>query len=134
MNDINFTPNSVTLYERTKITVIKYEDIVYFATDRPYLVVFTLKNQTIYMQISLSKIISMLPDYFCLCSQSAIVNLFYVSRYEERDHHGFVHLSTSDTFKVSRRCKQNVKNKIIFFSKIDTHDKLRTQSVAISNE
>lgn len=132
MNDIHFTPDSVTLYERTKITVIKYEDIVYFATDRPYLVVSTLKNQTIYMQVSLSKIISMLPDYFCQCSQSVIINLFYVSQYEERDHHGFVHLSTSDTFKVSRRCRQNVKNRIMYFNQSDTHDNLRAQSVVIS--
>lgn len=134
MEKMSFTSNSVILYERTKILVLKYEDIVCFATDRPYLVITTIKKQQLYIQISLSKIVSTLPEYFCLCSQSVIINLSYVCLYEERDNHCIVYLLTSDSFEVSRRCRKEMKSKIVYLNKIDTYDKQRTRSVTISNE
>lgn len=122
MENMSFTSNSVVLCEQTKLRVLKFEDIVYFIVDRPYVVITTIRKQHFYMQTSLSKIISILPEYFCLCSQSVVVNLSYICLYEERDNHHFVHLLTSDTFEVSRRCKKEMKNKIAYFNEIGTCD------------
>lgn len=122
MENMSFTSNSVVLCEQTKLQVLKFEEIVCLTIDRPYVVITTIRKQHFYMKTSLSKIISILPEYFCLCSQSVVVNLSYICLYEELDNHFFVHLLTSDTFEVSRRCKKEMKNKIAYFNEIGTCD------------
>ena len=96
MDNLIFTSESVILYERKRIHALKYEEIICITTDRPYLVITTVESLQMFIQMSLSKVGELLPDYFCLCNQSTIINL---------------------TFEVSRRCKRNIKNKMLYINK-----------------
>ena len=118
MDNLIFTSESVILYERKRIHTLKYEEIICIKTDRPYLVITTAESQQMYIQISLSKVGELLPDYFCLCNQSTIINLTYAYLYEEHNGHFFICLSAMlEPFEVSGRCKKNVKNKMLCIKK-----------------
>lgn len=118
MDNLIFTSESVILYERKRIHTLKYEEIICIKTDRPYLVITTAESQQMYIQISLSKVGELLPDYFCLCNQSTIINLTYAYLYEEHNGRFFICLSAMlEPFEVSRRCKKNVKNKMLCIKK-----------------
>lgn len=117
MNKLSFASDSIVIYEQLRLFRLQYEEMVCLTIDRPYLLITTVSKQHFYVYISLSKIAKLLPDSFCLCSQSTIVNLLYVSSYEEMDGHAVIKLSNSDLFIVSRRCKKNVRNKLLHFDK-----------------
>lgn len=113
MDKLAFTSDSIVIYEQTKIHRLQYKEILSIIVNRPYLVITTTNRLYIYIQISLSKIAQLLPNYFCLCNQSTIINLLHFCSYKEQKGHTIVELSTSDSFIVSRRCKKNVKDKIL---------------------
>ena len=118
MDNLIFTSESVILYERKRIHALKYEEIICIKTDRPYLVITTVESLQMFIQMSLSKVGELLPDYFCLCNQSTIINLTYAYLYEEHNGHFFVSLSAMlEPFEVSRRCKRNIKNKMLYINK-----------------
>ena len=117
MNKLGFTSDSLVIYEQTRILRLQYKDILCFTIDRPYLVITTNAKQHICVYVSLSKMVQMLPDYFCLCSQSTAVNLLYVCSYGEQNGHIVVNLSNSDSYIVSRRCKKNIRNKLLNINK-----------------
>ena len=68
MDNLIFTSESVILYERKRIHALKYEEIICITTDRPYLVITTVESLQMFIQMSLSKVGELLPDYFCLCN------------------------------------------------------------------
>ena len=78
MDNLIFTSESVILYERKRIHALKYEEIICITTDRPYLVITTVESLQMFIQMSLSKVGELLPDYFCLCNQSTIINLMLI--------------------------------------------------------
>lgn len=117
MDKLTFTSDSIVIYGQTKIYKLQYKEILSFTVNRPYLVVTTTKKKHIYIQISISKIAQILPNYFCLCNQSTIINLLYVCSYEEQDGHIIVGLSNSTSFTVSRRCKKHIKDGMLYIDK-----------------
>ena len=109
MDNLIFTSESVILYERKRIHALKYEEII---------CITTVESLQMFIQMSLSKVGELLPDYFCLCNQSTIINLTYAYLYEEHNGHFFVSLSAMlEPFEVSRRCKRNIKNKMLYINK-----------------
>ncbi|WP_366936594.1 LytTR family DNA-binding domain-containing protein [Bacteroides sp.] len=112
-----FTNEGILLSESLKIRTITYKDIAYFITDRPYVVIGTNKNERIYIQISMSLIAKYVPSCFCICSQSAIINLFYVDAYEEHQQTFRVCLRNACIVKVSRRYHNSLRIQILLFKK-----------------
>lgn len=112
--ELQFTNTGILLIDGANIRLINYKDIIYFVTDRPYVIIGTENKEKIHIHISMSQIVKSLPSNFCMCSQSSIINLSYVDAYEERQHTFWVHLRTI-TVKVSRRYRNILKTQIISF-------------------
>lgn len=112
-----FTDEGILLSESSKIRMLAYKDIAYFITDRPYVVIGTNSQERIYIQASMLPIAKSVPSYFCMCSQSAIVNLFHVDAYEERRQTFRVCLKNACIIKVSRRYHNNLRTQIVLFKK-----------------
>lgn len=117
-HNLLFTNEGILFSDSTKMCTIAYRDIIFFMTDRPYIIVKTEKKEHIHIQISMSQIAKSLPNNFCMCSQSVIVNLSYVNAYEERQHVFWVYLKNACTIKVSRRYRNSFKVQIISFKKM----------------
>ncbi len=117
-HDLFFTDEEVLLSDSTKVRMIAYKDIVFFVTDRPYVIIGTEKKERIYVQISMSRIAKCLPSCFCMCSQSVIINLSYVNAYENDQHTFRIYLRNGCIINASRRYHNILKTQIVAFKKM----------------
>jgi len=116
--DLFFTDEEVLLSDSTKVRMIAYKDIVFFVTDRPYVIIGTEKKERIYVQTSMSRISKCLPSCFCMCSQSVIINLSYVNAYENSQHTFRIYLRNGCIINASRRFHNILKTQIVSFKKM----------------
>lgn len=115
--ELQFTNTGILLIDGANIRLINYNEIIYFVTDRPYVIIGTEQGERVHIHISMSQIAMSLPSNFCMCSQSSIINLSYVDAYEENQCTFRVHLKGGIVFKVSRRYHNIFKTQILLFKK-----------------
>ena len=74
--EIQFNSDGIMIIRYSYMQMIKFEDIVCVYTDRPYLVIVTKeKVKSHLLQFSIKQMIDILPDIFCFCRQSTVVNV-----------------------------------------------------------
>lgn len=70
------------------------------------------------LQFSIKQMIDILPGNFCICNQSTIVNVDYLTVWQKRKEEYWIRLITDHEFKVSRRCRNTLKGKWRFVYKL----------------
>lgn len=112
-----FTDKEIVVSETSKIFMFDYQEIACFITDRPYVIIRTRGKKCVQIKISILLIAKLAPTCFCMCSQSAIVNLSHVVSYEECQQRSWVLLESGDVVYVSRRYRKNLRDQIMLFKK-----------------
>ena len=117
--EIQFNSDGIMIIRYSYMQMIKFEDIVCVYTDRPYLVIVTKeKVKSHLLQFSITQMIDILPDNFCICNQSTIVNVDCLTVWQKRKDEYWIQLITDHEFKVSRRCKNALRDKWRFIYKL----------------
>jgi DNA-binding LytR/AlgR family response regulator len=82
---ITFCDKEMIIDKKNKVICLSYSKIVDISTNRPYVVISTMDNQSIYLEASLIELEENLPIVFFRCNQSSIINLFHVTCYKENE-------------------------------------------------
>ena len=98
--ELQSNSDGIMVIRYSYMQMIRFEDIACVYTDRPYLV------------------IDILPGNFCICNQSTIVNVDYLTVWQKRKEEYWIRLITDHEFKVSRRCRNTLKGKWRFVYKL----------------
>ena len=113
---IRFCEKEIIICEKTKIVCLPHSDILFITTDCPYLVIMTTDNQKIYVKLSLSSLARKLPLVFFQCSQSVVVNLYFIKTYGIGTQH-ILYLDAKRSFVVSRRRQKGLRERLLLFKK-----------------
>jgi len=97
---LNFQTHDLLVMDSSKIESIAYTDIVAIYCDKPYLIIQTQSKKYI-IQHCLNNLIAHLPLFFCQCSKSNILNLFYVQSINKSSR--TITTNGSENYQVSRR-------------------------------
>ena len=114
---VRFLLNELVVIQRFRVLVIQYNEIIYITVDRPYIVVVQHGKKIYIEDDSIKRFARNLPNQFCICNQSTIINLEYLSVYQKVVDEFWVYLCSGIEFKVSRRCKTLLKEKIVLLKK-----------------
>ena len=117
--ELQSNSDGIMVIRYSYMQMIRSEDIVCVYTDRPYLVIVTKeKVKSHLLQFSIKQMIDILPGNFCICNQSTIVNVDYLTVWQKRKEEYWIRLITDHEFKVSRRCRNTLKGKWRFVYKL----------------
>jgi len=93
--------------------IYKFEEIVYFEYDSPYVKIISLKRKKDDLYTSIAEIAKVLPQNFILCNQSCIVNLDHAVDFEQKKSKSTLTMSTGKAVDIPRLKVKSVKNRFI---------------------
>jgi DNA-binding LytR/AlgR family response regulator len=100
IKEIGYGDKEMYIKQSLKIYRLKYENIISISVDRPYIMI-TIPDKNIYMETSLTKLETNLPDFFFRCNRKTVVNLMHVLVYKESD--GNLYTNLGKVYNVSFR-------------------------------
>lgn len=117
--NIQILVDEIWIIHHSGIQRLKYDEIVCITSDRPY-VCITSKTGNKYFttRLSIKKGMKCLPECFCLCNQSAIINMKNVTGYQKKGEKIWVQLESNINIEVSRRCRPGLKKKLMTYTEL----------------
>ena len=112
-NGLIFNDNELIIQERSKGVCLRYCELVSIKADRPYVALLTAIGKRYDVSISLQKIMEYLPEFFFRCSQSDIVNLLYIKKYEPKGQSLLLHAIPNQMVSVSKLNRKSFYEKYV---------------------
>ncbi len=75
---IDLFPNKLIVIENNRSYLLPFDEIIAIESDKPYVVIFTKQYKHV-VRCTLTTLERKLPEFFCRCNRSVIVNLTAVS-------------------------------------------------------